>query len=257
MSGAAQSEDLRDVLGHRGKVGILVPASNTIVEPEMAAMQPPGVTNHVSRMSRVNRPAHDLEKYKKYLGASVDMDAAIDVLIACEPDIIVHGHSVDSLAKGLSGAGAMKAHMEALSGGIPVMLPAHAMLKALEALGNPKNLGVLTPWMPPADEACTAFFHEAGYEVLAIKGLQHPTPLHIATATSETLNKAVDEINVKGVDCIIKVGTNSSMSFLVEEMEARLGKPVLTVNVVTYWAGMRHLGIQDRLTGFGQLAANH
>ena len=246
-----------DVLGYRAKVGILVPASNTIVEPEMAAMQPPGVTNHVSRMSRVNRPAHDLEKYKKYLGASVDMDAAIDVLIACEPDIIVHGHSVDSLAKGLSGADVMRAHMQALSGGIPVMLPAHAILKALEVLGNPKNLGILTPWMPPADEACTAFFHEAGYNVLAIKGLQHPTPLHIATATAERLNQAVDEVNVDGVDCIIKVGTNSSMSFLVEDMEARLGKPVLTVNVITYWAGLRHLGITDQFKGFGQLAANH
>ena len=40
-------------------------------------------------------------------------------------------------------------------------------------------------------------------------------------------------------------------------MEARLGQPVLTVNVVTYWAGLRHLGIEDRLRGFGQLAANY
>lgn len=251
------SEDLKDILGHRAKVGILVPASNTIVEPEMAVMQPPGVTNHVSRMSRVKRPAHDLEKYKKSLGASVDMDAAIDVLIACEPDIIVHGHSVDSLAKGLAGAESMKRHMETLSGGIPVMLPAHALLKALRLLGKPKNLGILTPWMPPADEACKAFFGEAGYNVLAIKGLQHPTPLHIATATPELLNRAVDEINVDGVECIIKVGTNSSMSFLVEDMEARLGKPVLTVNVITYWAGLRMLGIEDRLKGFGQLAENN
>lgn len=257
MSNTAVLDRDSDVLGYRAKVGILVPASNTIVEPEMAAMQLPGITNHVSRMSRVNRPAHDLEKYKKFLGASVEMDAAIDVLTACEPDVIVHGHSVDSLAKGVSGADAMRAHMQALSGGIPVILPAHAMLKALDVLGNPKNLGILTPWMPPADEACTAFFNEAGYNVLAIKGLQHPTPLHIATATSELLNQAVDEINVEGVDCIIKVGTNSSMSFLVDDMEARLGKPVLTVNVITYWAGLRHLGIEDPLKGFGQLVANH
>jgi hypothetical protein len=48
-------EGLRDALGHRAKVGILVPATNTIVEPELAAMQPPGVTNHVSRMGRLKR----------------------------------------------------------------------------------------------------------------------------------------------------------------------------------------------------------
>ena len=73
---------MRDSLGYRAKIGVLVPATNTIVEPEMALLQPKGVTNHISRMSRVKRPADDLEKYKKFLGSSVDMEAAIDVLVA-------------------------------------------------------------------------------------------------------------------------------------------------------------------------------
>lgn len=248
------TEQLRDALGHRAKIGILVPATNTIVEPEMASMQPPGVTNHVSRMSRVKRPAHDLELYKKFLGKSVDMDSAIDLLSSLEPNIIVHGHSVDSFVGGMSAAMAMKKHMEAVAGGIPVMLPSFAILKALEMLGKPNKLAILTPWMPPADEACAAFFAESGYKVLAIKGLKHPTPLHIATATAEKLNAAVDEINVPGVECIIKVGTNSAMARLVSDMEQRLGKPVLTVNTVTYWAGLRAVGITDKLKGFGKLA---
>ena len=246
----------KDALGYRAKIGILVPASNTIVEPEMAALQPPGVTNHVSRMSRVKRPAHDLELYKKFLGKSVDMDEAIDLLCVAEPNIIVHGHSVDSFVGGRVQAEAMKKHMEEVSKGVPVMLPSFAILKALQTLGNPRKLAILTPWMPPADEACKAFFEGEGYQVLAIKGLKHPTPLHIATATPELLNAAVDEINVPGVECIVKVGTNSSMARLVADMEKRLNKPVLTVNVVTYWAGLRALGIQDRLNGWGRLAEN-
>lgn len=246
----------RDVLGYRAKIGILVPASNTIVEPEMASMQPPGVSNHVSRMSRVKRPAHDLELYKKFLGKSVDMDEAIDLLSVAEPNVIVHGHSVDSFVGGRTAAEAMKKHMEAVAGGIPVVLPSFAILQALKLLGEPKKLGILTPWMPPADEACAAFFKESGYDVLAIKGLKHPTPLDIATADAELLNATVDEINVPGVECIVKVGTNSAMARLVADMERRIGKPVLTVNTVTYWAGLRLLGIQDKLRGFGRLAEN-
>lgn len=251
------TEKKRDALGHRAKIGILVPASNTIVEPEMALMQPPGVTNHVSRMSRVKRPAHDLELYKKFLGKSVDMDAAIDLLTAIEPNLIVHGHSVDSFVGGMAGAHAMKKHMEAVAGGTPVMLPSFAILKALETIGKPNKLAILTPWMPPADEACAAFFAESGYKVLAIKGLKHLTPLDIATATPELLNATVDEINVPGVECIVKVGTNSSMARLVADMERRLNKPVLTVNTVTYWAGLRSLGITDKLKGFGRLAETY
>jgi maleate isomerase len=252
-----QISEKKDALASRAKIGILVPASNTIVEPEMAAMQPPGVTNHVSRMSRVRRPAHDMVEYRKHLGDSVDMVDAIEVLTACAPDIIVHGHSVDSLAKGLDGADRMQKHMSELSGGLPVVLPAHALLKALDKLGRPQSLGILTPWMPPADEACQEFFSQLGYNVLKIEGLKHPTPLDIATATKLELNSAIDRINVDGVDCIIKVGTNSSMSFLVSEMEERLNKPVLTVNIITYWAGLRSLGITDRLTGFGMLASKY
>jgi maleate isomerase len=248
------TEKKKDALGYRAKIGILVPATNTIVEPEMAAMQPPGVTNHVSRMSRVKRPAHDLELYKKFLGKSVDMDGAIDLLSALEPNIIAHGHSVDSFVGGRAAAHAMKKHMEAVAGGIPVMLPSLAILKALEVLGKPGKLAILTPWMPPADEACAAFFVESGYQVLAIKGLKHLTPLDIATATPEVLNAAVDEINVPGVECILKVGTNSSMARLVADMERRLGKPVLTVNTVTYWAGLRAIGLNDKLPGLGRLA---
>jgi maleate isomerase len=246
-----------DVLGYRAKIGILVPATNTIVEPEMAAMQPPGVTNHISRMSRSKRPAHDLALYKKFLGKSVDMAAAIDVLSACEPSVIVHGHSVDSFVGGLSGAHAMKAHMEAMAGGIPVILPSLAVLRALEVLKTPRRLGVLTPWMPPADEACKAFFEGAGYRVMAIKGLQHPTALDIATADAALLNATVDAVNLPDVDCIVKVGTNSAMAHLVADMERRIGKPVLTVNVVTYWAGLRFLGIHDKLRGYGRLAETH
>ena len=207
-------------------------------------------------MSRVKRPAHDLELYKKFLGKSVDMDEAIDLLTVAEPNIIVHGHSVDSFVDGLAGAEAMKKRMEAVAKGIPVMLPSFAILKALECFGKPNRLAILTPWMPPADEACKAFFENAGYKVLAIKGLKHPTPLDIATATPELLNSAVDEINLTGVECIVKVGTNSAIARLVADMERRLGKPVLTVNTVTYWAGLRALGIDDRLRGWGRLAEN-
>src|SRR6188768_3151887 len=163
-------EGLRDTLGHRAKIGILVPATNTIVEPELAAMQPPGVTNHVSRMGRIKRDMNDLEQYRSVLGNSLDIEQAIDVLAACEPDIVVHGHSLDSFALGIEGARDLQARMETAFGGAPVVIPSLALLTALETIGKPKSLAILTPYMPPGDEACAAFFTAGGYRVAAIKG---------------------------------------------------------------------------------------
>jgi maleate isomerase len=251
------ADELTDALGYRAKIGVLIPATNTIVEPELAAMQPPGVTNHVSRMSRPKRDGRDLDNYRRLLGASFDMDEAIDLLTACEPHIIAHGHSLDSFVGGVEAAESMRSRMEAMAGGIRVVLPSLALLRALEALGRPRTLALLTPYMPPGDEACTAFFEGAGYRVGAIKGLRHPTPLHIATATAELIDRCIDEIDGPGIDCIVKVGTNSAIARLVAGIERRVGKPVLAVNTVTYWAALRALGIDDRLKGFGSLVESH
>jgi len=250
-------EGLRDALGHRAKVGILVPATNTIVEPELAAMQPPGVTNHVSRMGRLKRDMVDLDQYRRVLGRSLDMEQAIDVLAACEPDIVVHGHSLDSFALGLENARNMQRRMESAFGGVPVVIPSLALLTALAAIGSPRSLGVLTPYMQPGDEACAAFFTANGYRVAAIKGLRHVSALHIATATSDELDRAIDEIDVADADCIVKVGTNSAIARLVPGIERRIGKPVLAVNTVIYWAALRQLGITDRLAGYGSLVEAH
>ena len=251
------TEKLRDALGHRAKIGILVPATNTIVEPELAAMQPPGVTNHVSRMGRIKRDMNDLEQYRSVLGNSLDIEQAIDVLAACEPDIVVHGHSLDSFALGVERARDMQARMEAAFGGVPVIIPSLALLTALEAIGRPSTVAILTPYMPPGDEACAAFFTSAGYRVAAIKGLRHPSALHIATATADELDRAVDEINVPDATCIVKVGTNSAIARLVPGIEQRIGKPVLAVNTVIYWAALRRIGISDRLPGFGKLVETY
>lgn len=247
----------RDVLGHRAKIGILVPPTNTIVEPELASMQPPGVTNHVSRLARVQRNAGDLEAYRALLGNPPDMTSAVDLLVACEPDIVILGHSIDSFVGRRAAAEQMRTKLQGLTGGIPVVIPSLALLAALEAMGRPRRISILTPYMPPGDEAVADFYSSSGYEVVKVKGLRHPTPLAIATADAALLNRSIDEIDGPGVDCIVKVGTNSAIARLVPDIEARIGKPVLAVNTVMYWAALRQLGIEDKLKGFGRLVETH
>jgi len=45
-----------DTLAWRAKVAVVVPATNTVVQPEMESMRPAGVTNHVTRMQLPPRP---------------------------------------------------------------------------------------------------------------------------------------------------------------------------------------------------------
>ena len=49
---------MTDALGWRHKFAVLGPSTNTIVQPDMEAMRPVGVTNHYSRIFTPNaRPS--------------------------------------------------------------------------------------------------------------------------------------------------------------------------------------------------------
>jgi len=248
---------MRDALGYRAKIGVLTPATNTIVEPEFAAMQVPGVTNHVSRMPPRKRDTENMDAYRSVIGDPGDLTGCLDVMVACEPDIIALGHSIDSFAGGVAGAAAFQSRLSGLAGGIEVVVPSLAILSALDVLGQPRNIAALTPYMPPGDETVEAFFADAGYQVKSVIGLKHKTPLDIAAATPARLNAAIDELNSPDIEVFVKAGTNSSMAHLVSDMEARTGKPVISVNVATYWHTLRRLGFDDHFPGFGLLAEHY
>ena len=52
---------------------------------------------------------------------------------------------------------------------------------------------------------------------------------------------------------IVQFGANLPMARLAGEAERWLGKPVISINVVTCWAALRAVGIDDRIYGFTQL----
>jgi maleate isomerase len=59
------------------------------------------------------------------------------------------------------------------------------------------------------------------------------------------------------VEAIVQFGANLPMAGLAAEAERWLGKPVIAVNVATYWHALRSNGIMDRAHGRGRLFWEH
>ena len=55
------------------------------------------------------------------------------------------------------------------------------------------------------------------------------------------------------IDAILQVGTNLANAAVAAEAERWLGKPVLAMNVVTYWDALRRCGVEDRVFGYGRI----
>jgi maleate isomerase len=141
--------------------------------------------------------------------------------------------------------------------GMPFVTPSMAVLAGLKAIGDPKRIAVLTPYWPPADALIQEFFAACGYDVVANHGLKAQGPISVAQFTPDQIMAGFKALDVAGVEAFVHVGTNLPVSALTPEIEAEFGKPLIGVNVATYWWALRRLGIQDPLTGFGLLAEKY
>jgi maleate isomerase len=245
----------KSALAPRAKIGILVPVRNTTVEPESHAMCPPGVSNHVARMAFKDTPP-DFDPTTVKIGAyDLDPHGAIDRLKAMCPDIILLGHSHDSFIGGVAGGQRMQDGLTEYAG-LPVIVPSMAYLAAIKALGI-RNVGILTPYLSADDGLVKGFFEDSGCRVRRIKPLQYETAYAIAATDAAIVRASFDELDGDDIDAILQVGTNLAAATVAAEAEARLGKPVLSVNVVSYWHALRQIGIDDKASGPGVLFAEH
>lgn len=242
-----------DSLGYRMKFGVIVPSTNTVVQPEYDAMRPYGVTNHFARIHIPNDPVHDDADFNKLMdGIRAATMAAVDRIVTCEPGYLVFGMSAETFWDGLEGSKLLEQNVRA-RGKLDVALGSDACQAALKAYGGIKRIAVITPYMPVGDANVVKFFTDCGFEVVRVKGLRCASPTLIAHVTQAELRDAILEVDGPEVDAIVQVGTNLAMARLAGFAEFWLGKPVLAINTATYWYALRQNGIADRVEGFGRL----
>ena len=243
---------MTDSLGWRQKFAVLVPSTNTSVQPEFDAMRPPGVTNHISRIRIPNIPLNDNEDFKRLIALIGEaQNEAVDSAMSCEPDRLVLGISAETFWDGLQASIKLKAELHERTG-LPVSMGSEACHKAFAALGM-KTIAVLTPYQPVGDQNVVRFFEESGYRVKRIKGLKCASPVHIAHVGERELCDALKELDGDDVDGIIQVGTNLAMARLAGQAEGWLARPVVAINTAIYWDALRSAGITDKVAGFGSL----
>ncbi|MGH7087586.1 MAG: hypothetical protein ACREFQ_01655, partial [Stellaceae bacterium] len=108
---------MTDSLGWRAKFAVLIPSTNTSVQPEFDRMRPPGVTNHVSRIRIPNMPLESDEDFARLVDhIAAGQIEAVDSAMTCEPDRIVLGISVETFWGGYALSRKLKADLERHTG---------------------------------------------------------------------------------------------------------------------------------------------
>jgi maleate isomerase len=244
---------MTDRLGYRCKIGLIVPAFNATMQPELDAMRPRGVTHHVARIDVEDGPlTSDREQTDLVEGIGPGVPLALRQVMQVDPSIVLHGISIPTFWDGPVGARRIQVDLEAMAG-VPVIVGSIACEQALERIGRPRRLAIVTPYQPVGDEAVRTYFEGLNYEIAAIHSLQRPGHQAIAHADTAEIVAAFKTVAQNEPDAILQVGTNLAAIDLSAEAERWLGLPVIAINAAIYWAGLRRCGIEDRMRGFGRL----
>jgi maleate isomerase len=241
-----------DTLGHRKRIGIVVPSTNTTVQPESEMVRVPGVTCHTGRVTIKERPLNTEEAFYEHMQMMRDgLGGAIDQIMTAGLDHLIMGIALETFWGGVAQADKLQAEL-AQRAGVGVTMGSVASVAALQKFGATK-LAILTPHQPRGDEMVRAYFVEAGFDVIRLKGLKCVTPRAIAQVPLQDIRNALRELDGDDVDALLTLGTALPAGAVAAEAERWLGKPVLAVNVVSYWHAIRQCGIEDRVRGCGRL----
>lgn len=237
---------MTDAFGHRAVFSVLLPATNAVVEPDMAALRPDGVTNQTCRFPFPGLPGS--------IEALLDlMQPALDLALACEPDRIVVAYSPEYMSNGIEAVAQLRRFFEDRLV-IPFTLASDAVTEALKALGV-SRIGLVTPFQPEANRNVAAYFAEHGISVAGEAGFSSAQKgkAYTARISKDEVCAAFDRVDTPAVEALVQVGTALVCAGFAEKLEARHGKPVVAVNSATYWLALRAHGIADRLDGHGAL----
>jgi len=229
--------------GRRRRVGLLVPSSNTTMEPEFYRMAPPEVSIHTARMRLEETTAEKLIEMAEYA------EIASALLATAEVDVIVYGCTTGSLVGGVEWEERLVQRIEGETG-IPTLSTSGAIVDALKAL-KVGNVAVATPYTDDLNRLERGFLESHGVEVAAIRGLGLVRNVDIGRTGGEAVEELVRSV-AGGADAVFISCTNLPTIDLIELLEAELLRPVVTSNQASLWAALRGCGF-PAVEGYGAL----
>jgi maleate isomerase len=233
--------------GERGKIGLIVPSNNTVVEQEFRRMLPEGICSYATRMRNTSVDMEDLRAMVSHATRGAGE------LANAEMNVIAFACTAGSLLLGTEWERDLRTRLEAAAGGIPCLTTSQSVIEAFGVLGV-RRVVVATPYSNEINRAEVAFFEANGIEVVAISGLGILRAVDIGKCPPREALEMALALPYKDADGIFISCTNFRTIEILSELEQRTGKPAFSSNVATLWGALRRLPHPCApLEGFGRL----
>jgi maleate cis-trans isomerase len=224
------------------KLGLIVPSWNTVNEYEFQQVVYPAMSVHSMRLKIT---ADDEENFTRM---ATEVPGAAKLLAQAKVQVIGYGCLAGGFIKGPGHDQEIIRDIESATS-IPGVAAAAAVVDALRAMGVTR-VSVASPYEPWLNEKLAQYLNAFGVEVLALKGLG--TQAH-ASFTPEQNAALASEVDRPQSQAIFISCSNFRTLEIIELLEKKLGKPVITSNMSSLWKMLRVLGDGRCLPGAGRL----
>ncbi len=233
----------------RAKLGFVLLATEQTVQDDMIRLCPDGVGVHFARVSNADEITNATLE-----AISPDLTRASSTLLPDGSlDVVSYACTSGSLVLG------QERVEELLRAGNPNAKPSSiiaAVLRALEAVGG-KRCVVATPYLDEVNTAERDYMIGRGFDVLDIQGLNLTRDSDMVRVAPSFIADMAASLDRPEADAIfISCGALRSVD-IIDQLEQRVGKPVITSNQALAWDALRLAGIKDQMPGYGRLFALH
>ncbi|NPV70819.1 MAG: hypothetical protein HPY55_09275 [Firmicutes bacterium] len=218
------------MLGWRARIGVLLPANNTVLEPEMYGAAPRGMTFHFTRMVS-SRTGHSSVEGLHNMVTNVDRGA--EELSIAGVDVVVYACLSTSLA--VAGWEDTFQHKVARWTAASAFTAYQATVESLRLRGA-RRIAILCPYGHEIDAMVTPRFREAGFDVVAIRSLNVTGLRAVCNVPLETTYRASRELAKEvgaapAIDALCILATDLRTMDVVGVIERDLGIPVVSTNM--------------------------
>ncbi|MCO5965443.1 ectoine utilization protein EutA [Sinorhizobium meliloti] len=135
---------------------------------------------------------------------------------------------------------------------VEVVTPTTAAVAALRTLGA-KRISILTPYTLETSQLMAEYFVGTGFDIARFCCLGMVDDREMARITPEEIIEYAKDATAADSDALFISCTALRSAGAVPRMEAAIGKPVVTSNLATAWACLRHCNDYQSRPELGQL----
>jgi len=236
--------------GWRGKIGLLVPANNSVIEPELWRVLPEGVSLHATRLltrgDLTEAAIHAMEP---------QVDRGVEELMATGVDLIAFADMVTTFVMP-PGWNEHRTGDIARRTGRHCISAATALWAALEALGR-RAVSIATPYPHALHARVAPFFHGLGFTVVSDDTADILAMGEVPRRPPQEAYRLARSVCRPKTEVLVILATDFRTFEILDALEQDTGRPAISTNQALLWHALRILAVTDRLAGLGTLLRDH